>query len=80
MLNPFADTTSQRVSVIIIGGKISSCDDDISFKNAKIQIDKAFSQPNLVGVCLLVDSPGGSAVQSHLIAECIRSKADGQNI
>ena len=79
MLNPFADNSSPRVTVITIFGKISSTD-NVSFKNAKNQVDRAFSQLNLVAVCLIVDSPGGSAVQSHLIAEYIRGKATKQNI
>ena len=79
MLNPFADNSSPRVAVITIFGKISSTD-NVSFKNAKNQVDRAFNQPNLVAVCLSVDSPGGSAVQSHLIAEYIRGKATKQNV
>ena len=79
MLNPFVDNSSPRISVINISGIISSAD-NVSFKNSKNQVDRAFNQHNLVAVCLVVDSPGGSAVQSHLIAEYIRSKAARQNI
>ena len=43
-------------------------------------IEKAFKTPKLTAVCLSVNSPGGSPVQSELIAKRIRSLADENSI
>ena len=43
-------------------------------------LDKAFSLNNLSAVALVINSPGGSPVQSALIAERIRSLAKKNNI
>jgi len=61
--------STPRVSILTITGKI--CD----FDDIEQDIDSAFNQPNLRAVCLRINSPGGSPVQSHLIAEYIRIKA-----
>jgi len=63
-----------HVSVITIFGNICS------FKKKKHEINSAFNQPNLKAVCLKINSPGGSPVQSHLIAEYIRSKAKSHQV
>ena len=62
--------STPRVSLITISDKICS------FNDIKHEINSAFDQPNLKAVCLKINSPGGSPVQSHLIAEYIRSKAE----
>ena len=59
-----------RVSLITITDKIITLDD------IKNQIDLAFMQPKLKAVCLKINSPVGSPVQSYLIAEYIRSKEE----
>ena len=58
------------VSIITISNKI------LSFYGFKDQIDSAFNQPNLKAVCLKINSPGGSTVQCHLIAEYIKSQEE----
>jgi len=62
--------STPRVSLITISGDIPK------FSNIKEQMDSAFSQPNLKAVCLKIDSSGGSPVQSHLIAEYMKCKAE----
>ena len=62
--------STPRVSLITISNKITSFDD------IKEQINSAFSQPNLKAVCLKINSPGGSPVQCHLIAEYIKPKKE----
>ena len=44
------------------------------------QIERVFRLPGLVSVALLINSPGGSAVQSSLIMERIRTLADEKGV
>lgn len=53
------------VAVIVLKGHIGT---QVTFQGTKHLIDKAFSRPNLKAVCVLIDSGGGSPVQSDLIA------------
>jgi signal peptide peptidase SppA len=71
--------STPRVSLITLSGSISS-NTGVSFKNAKKKIDSAFSQPNLKAICLKINSPGGSPVQSHLIAEYIRNQSEKHQV
>ena len=41
----------------------------LSYDSLKKQIDKSFEIKNLKAVCLRINSPGGSPVQSELIAK-----------
>ena len=41
----------------------------INFNSLEKQIDKSFKHKNLKAVCLRINSPGGSPVQSELIAK-----------
>lgn len=43
-------------------------------------LDRAFSQPGLKAVALVVNSPGGSAAQSHLIFKRVRSLAEEKKL
>lgn len=52
----------------------------LSLSSLATAIDKAFRPRNLVAVALSVNSPGGSAVQSALIAKRIRDLADEKNV
>ena len=52
----------------------------LSLSSQAAAIDKAFRPRNLVAVALSVNSPGGSAVQSALIAKRIRDLADENDI
>ena len=60
-----------NVSLVTIQGEIGRY---INFSTAKVMMDEAFGVRNLKAVCLIIDSPGGSPVQSYLIAEYIRYK------
>ena len=55
------------VSVIVLEGEIGK-NKALSLKKTKEMIKKAFKKPNLVAVALQINSNGGSAVQSQLIA------------
>ena len=55
------------VAVIVLEGEIGR-KKALSLKKTKKMIDKAFQKPNLVAVALVINSGGGSPVQSQLIA------------
>ena len=52
----------------------------INFESLEKSIDKAFETKRLKAVCLLVNSPGGSAVQSELIANRIIKLGHSKNV
>ena len=58
------------VAVIVLEGEIGR-KKALSLKKTKKMIDKAFQKPNLVAVALVINSGGGSPVQSQLIASYI---------
>ena len=62
-----------RLEGVIGGGGIRG--NQISFSNLRAAIDKAF-QIKAPFVVLLINSPGGSPVQSALIGDYLRQKAD----
>src|SRR3954453_10753748 len=43
-------------------------------------LERAFAMPEIKGVALVVNSPGGSAVQSHLIFRRIRAHAEEKGV
>ena len=55
------------VSVIVLEGEIGR-KKALSLKKTKKMINKAFEKPNLVAVAMVINSGGGSPVQSQLIA------------
>lgn len=63
--------TAVRLSGTIGAGKTA----DISFETTYKQISKAFDTEQAKAVALLINSPGGSPVQSHEIYTYIRDKA-----
>lgn len=63
--------TAVRLHGIIGTGKTS----DLSFDSTYRQIDDAFDVDEAKAVALLINSPGGSPVQSHEIYNYIREKA-----
>ncbi len=71
-----------KVSVIRLSGVImdSARRSSISFARVSKQIEKAFDKPGVVAVALAINSPGGSAGQSSLIANEIRHWAEEKNI
>src|SRR5215217_1928283 len=48
----------------------------LSIASTAPMLDRAFSQPGLQAVALVINSPGGSAAQSHLIFKRVRSLAE----
>ncbi len=71
-----------KVSVIRLSGVImdSARRSSISFARVAKQIEKAFDKPGVVAVALAINSPGGSAGQSSLIATEIRHWAEEKNL
>ncbi len=71
-----------KVSVIRLSGVImdSARRSSISFARVSKQIEKAFDKPGVVAVALAINSPGGSAGQSSLIANEIRYWAEEKNL
>ena len=70
------------VSVIRLEGKIMSGgspkfggEKKINLETTRKMIDDAFKQKNLKLVCLNVNSPGGSPVQSDLVSQYIKDKS-----
>ncbi len=71
-----------KVAVIRLSGIImdSPRRSSISFTRVARQIEKSFEKPGVVAVALALNSPGGSAAQSSLIAHEIRHWAEEKNI
>ena len=60
--------TRPKVAVLVIKGTIGE-GKNINMKKTRSSIDRAFSLRGVKAVCLLINSPGGSPVQSELVAE-----------
>ena len=73
-----------NIAVIRLQGVISDSSfgkqDTISLNNMNPLIEKAFKLSKLSAVCLLINSPGGSPVQSELVAKRIRALADEKDV
>ncbi len=52
----------------------------LNLESLNESIEKVFKLPKLIALCLVINSPGGSPVQSELIASRIRSLADENEI
>ncbi len=52
----------------------------LTMANVARSLERAFSISNIKGVALAINSPGGSAVQSHLIFKRIRALADEKKV
>ncbi|MGV3279087.1 S49 family peptidase [Rickettsiales bacterium LUAb2] len=69
------------VNVLILEGVINSGGrKSISFKNLQSKIDKAFAGKKTKAVALLINSPGGAAAQSEIIANYIKQKSTATKI
>lgn len=62
------------VSVIVLEGEIGR-KKALSLKKTKKMINKAFEKPNLVAVAMVINSGGGSPVQSQLIASYLLDRS-----
>ncbi|XVN42822.1 MAG: S49 family peptidase [Candidatus Rickettsia vulgarisii] len=61
-------------------GKVSAVKSGLCIESLNDLIERAFAVKNLTAVCLTINSPGGSPVQSDLIAKRIRSLAKENEI
>ncbi len=74
----FRKEATPTIALIHLKGEIGSSA-GISYNTVRRQIDEAFCLANLKAVCLVINSPGGSPVQSQLIADYIRYSSDSRN-
>jgi ClpP class serine protease len=65
-----------RLSVIVLHGMIAARAGMLNADTARPLIEKAFAAARRLPVILDIESPGGSPVQSDLIANMIRTHAD----
>jgi signal peptide peptidase SppA len=71
------------VSVVRLSGAIGAAmplRSGLSIASAAPMLERAFSLPGLKAVALVINSPGGSAAQSHLIFKRVRSLADEKKL
>ena len=88
LLERFLDTLPVRglgsrtpvVAVLRLDGVIGSLQRGFSLVDQAAPIERAFKLRNLTAVALAINSPGGSPVQSALIAKRIRALADENNV
>ncbi len=88
LLERFLDTLPLRglgsqtpvVAVLRLDGVIGSRQRGFSLVEQAAPIERAFKLRNLTAVALAINSPGGSPVQSALIAKRIRALADENNV
>lgn len=67
-----------RLSGVI--GKVSTVQSGLTLESLNELIEKAFKIKKLKALCLIINSPGGSPVQSELIAKRIRTLAKEHKI
>ncbi len=76
--------TSKPVIAVLrlngIIGEVNSIKSGLSIASLNELIEKAFNFKNLEALCLIINSPGGSPVQSELIAKRIRLLAQEKKI
>src|SRR3954454_2350620 len=71
------------VSVVRLSGAIGAAMPlraGLSIASTAPMFDRAFSLPGLKAVALVINSPGGSAAQSHLIFKRVRSLAEEKKL
>ncbi len=76
---PFLPKTA-FVPVIRLNGTISAGQRGLNDESLAPMIERAFTRGKPAAVALLINSPGGSAVQSSLIAARIRRLADDKKV
>ena len=80
---PFFNKNNPVINVLRLNGvigKVSSLKSGLSLDNLNELIEKAFISPKVSAVCLSINSPGGSPVQSELIASRIINLAKEKKI
>lgn len=71
---------TQFIAVIRFTGIISNGKGAINLETYHSILKQAFNSNKLVAVCLIINSPGGSPVQTDLLAQQIRALADKKEI
>lgn len=74
-----------RVAVIRLDGVIAAATGrlrrgNINLQSVELVLERAFAVPDVAAVAILVNSPGGSPVQSSLVAGRIRAHAEEKNV
>jgi len=80
---PFGLSQKPVIAVLRLNGVIgkgTGVRSSLNLDNLNEIIEKAFKIPRLTAICLSINSPGGSAVQSELIAKRIRLLAQENKI
>ncbi|MDR1827928.1 MAG: S49 family peptidase [Methylobacteriaceae bacterium] len=84
--NPLTWFKSDKVKVAVIrfngviGRSASRFDKGLDYESRREAIEEAFETKKLKAVAMLVNSPGGSPAQSHMIAARIRELADEKKV
>lgn len=76
--NPKPVVSVLRLAGVI--GKVGPGRGGMTLEGLNESIEDAFNKPNLEAVCLAINSPGGSPVQSELIASRIRALAKEKSV
>ncbi len=80
----FLKNNKKRIAVVRLQGVIGKVGgprgSGMTIESMNSLIEKAFNSPKTVAVCLCVNSPGGSPVQSELIAKRIIELSKSKNI
>lgn len=74
------DLSKPVVSVISLEGSIGAGRGQLNLEQCRKKVEKAFSPTKLAGVLLRVNSPGGSAVQSDLLAAHLTRQAAKRSV
>jgi len=79
----FRTSRNPVVSVLRLSGPIGAVTplkNGLAMSTVAPMLEKAFSVPGASAVALVINSPGGSAAQSHLIFKRIRAHAEEKNL
>ena len=84
-ISKFFKSKSSVINVVRLNGVIATGSkfpgsSNLSLENLEKQIERAFSGKKIAGVALIINSPGGSPVQSALISERIIELSRKNNI
>jgi len=80
-INPRPTVSVITLQGTIVAGRSSGFGQKfINLESTRNMIDNAFKPKNLKLVCVNVNSPGGSAVQSDLVSRYIKMKAEKQKV
>jgi len=69
-----------RLEGVIASGRIGLRPSQLNMRSLAAPLERAFKVPDVAAVALLINSPGGSPVQSSLIAKRVRALAEENEI